>query len=327
VGVRPSPVVEAWIEMKMKRAFAPLLAAIAGATLSLAAPVLAGGMNDEAGPLKTHTYPSVPVPAPIPVPETFQWYVRADAGYALRSSGSIDVSGPIVSRVTDYADQQIYSGSLGFGRYITPSLRIEGQLNIRNEAQVVRDGASSYTRDTFTDGPDVVVGVNVVPSTYRNTYDMVRGESAKLGHYSLMLNGYYDIKTGTAFTPYVGAGAGIALGVFKYRFTDTGTCIQSEQIPDPAGLNPIVGCAAGVDRELSATGGFVKNNFAPALALMTGFSYDLGSGVLLDAGYRLMWMGTTPQISMVDPAGGSNVLSFGSRIDHELHVGVRWNIW
>lgn len=34
--------------------------------------------------------------------------------------------------------------------------------------------------------------------------------------YTLMLNGFYDIKTGTAFTPYVGAGVGVA-------YTEVGT--------------------------------------------------------------------------------------------------------
>lgn len=75
----------------------------------------------------------------------------------------------------------------------------------------------------------------------------------KVESQSLMLNGYYDIDTGTKFTPYVGAGIGYA----KIK-----------------GSLSVLGISESID----------DNNFAWQIG--AGASYALTNNVSVDAGYR-----------------------------------------
>ena len=54
-----------------------------------------------------------------------------------------------------------------------------------------------------------------LPTTDTNTYLADRQDTTTLASHTLMANLYYDVKTGTRFTPYVGAGAGVAFGQMK----------------------------------------------------------------------------------------------------------------
>ena len=60
---------------------------------------------------------------------------------------------------------------------------------------------------------------------------------------------------------------------------------------------------------------------------MAGTSVDLGPGVKFDAGYRMMWQGNTPSISLGSVMGDISKIAVGARTDHELRMGVRWDIW
>ena len=68
------------------------------AVLAVAAPALAADMKGEYGARAVGSYPAVPVPAPIPIPDTFNWYVRGDAGYSVKSTGNVSVTGTAASR-------------------------------------------------------------------------------------------------------------------------------------------------------------------------------------------------------------------------------------
>jgi opacity protein-like surface antigen len=82
--------------------------------------------------------------------------------------------------------------------------------------------------------------------------------SAKIDSYTVLLNGYIDLGTWAGFTPYVGAGFG-------------GTYLTVSSFGNPAALT---------NREWNT-----------ALAGMAGVSYAISHNVLVDLGYRHLWLG------------------------------------
>lgn len=109
--------------------------------------------------------------------------------------------------------------------------------------------------------------------------------------HTLFVNAYYDIETGTAFTPYVGGGIGAA-----WNHTDAkGTAI-----------------ATGASENFNKT----TANFAWNLA--AGCSYDLTDNWKLSAGYRYLDLGKVEW--------GNDVLSLKSDdiTAHEVTVGLRY---
>ena len=146
-----------------------------------------------------------------------------------------------------------------------------------------------------------------------------------------MANLYYDVKTGTRFTPYVGAGAGVAFGQMKRSYSES-AALPRAPTNDVAGAlsrsapeNPT--CSGTQTTFANADGAKGINSWGPALALMAGTSVDLSTGVKFDAGYRMMWQGNTPSISLGSVMGDISKISAGARTDHELRMGVRWDIW
>jgi opacity protein-like surface antigen len=314
--------------MMTKRVLTPLTSTLAHtalmltAVVAIAAPASAADMKGEYGARAVGSYPAVPVPAPIPIPDTFNWYVRGDAGYSVKSQGNVSTSGTPQVSINGPGDHDgPFSGSLGIGRYITPSLRAEFGIDLRNN-QTIGKGGKSYQ---FTKQTDDGSGLGTFDT---HTFQADRQDTTNLGSQTFMANLYYDVKTGTRFTPYIGAGAGVSLATIKRNFSETATCqssVDSTGTPyvDGAG-NPTCNAPPTL---LPASGRKVENAWGPAFALMAGTSVDLTTGVKLDAGYRMMWQGSTPSIAMGSVMGDISKLSAGARTDHELRMGLRWDIW
>jgi opacity protein-like surface antigen len=114
---------------------------------------------------------------------------------------------------------------------------------------------------------------------------------------TLMLNGYYDIPTGGALRPYIGAGLGLArnrVGAIDYT------------------LN-----GGSLDREDSHT----ETNFA--WALMAGVTYAATDRISLDLGYRYLDAGELRSSGALAVAGPAPALSSDLRL-HEIVVSLRY---
>ncbi|OYQ81161.1 hypothetical protein B9T19_00330 [Ignatzschineria sp. F8392] len=105
---------------------------------------------------------------------------------------------------------------------------------------------------------------------------------------ALMLNGYYDFNTGTAFTPYVGAGIGYA------RLKNTLS-----------------------DEELSISKS--KGNFAWQVG--AGVSYAVNSNVAVDLSYRFMDYGKVSHSYKADDASVNGKVK---QRGNEFNLGVRY---
>lgn len=283
----------------------------------------AADWNNGAGGIKDHGgLAGVPVPAPVPVMESFSWYLRSDLGFAVKSRGGVSTTTALGATIdADYdTNEGPFHGSLGFGRYMTPNLRWDFLVDYRGD-QHVRSGNTFYEAITITNGAVVTdpVSGNQVQSHQINTYHVNRAEEVRVANHTALFNMYYDFNRGGGFNPYVGLGAGLTARVGKVEFNERAICAYTT---NDLGVPPFPqGCT---EPEFNKAGKPSQVNFGLAAALMTGFTYEISQGVLIDTGYRLAWQGGNTTIK---PAGSGDVISAGSRTDHEIRAGLRWNVW
>lgn len=315
--------------------------ALAALLLASSAPAFAGDYVYDygGGSIKDAGVAGVPVPAPVPLPMyEADWYVRMDAGYAFSASGDVEVTGiPLPS--TDLDEQNgTASFSFGFGRYLTPSLRADLTIDLRNGRTVTKqDGPMSVS--TFSPGDSITINYldNGVPSqaTLQTTLETIyRGEvsqRARVESDTAFLNLYYDLDTGTRFKPYIGGGVGVAQHYLKSTAIGELQCMSVSQhaLYDPiSGQGPFSthGLACDEDTEpqqISET----RSSTAYGLAVnaQAGISAEIHPGIILDTGYKMTWMSGT--VALLAPVpGGTSLIDIGDRIDHEIRTGLRFNI-
>lgn len=286
-----------------------LLAASAG----LAA---AADWNNGAGGIKVYRNgAAVPVPAPSPIPvHAADWYVRADLNFAATSSGSVGSSGPRLDLKDPDEMPRYFGGGIAVGRYLTPSIRADISLDYRSQ-QRFASGTTVHTDRTITRTNGTITDTDRWTDTYSN--------EARIGNYAAMLNGYYDFRTGSPFTPYLGAGVGISMHMLSRTASDTHSCTMDSFDSASGTLTTGLGCG-------SSTASFSNGNtnstaYGFAGALMAGVAYEVSPGVLWDSGYRLMY--TSGKVAQTSNTGlGASMISIGDRVDHEFRTGVRWNI-
>jgi opacity protein-like surface antigen len=117
----------------------------------------------------------------------------------------------------------------------------------------------------------------------------------------LLWNAYYDIRTGTAFTPYIGGGAGFAANQLTRSSIATDTVAASS---------------------FSVSDRTTRINFAGAA--MAGLTYDINSIVSLDVGYRFLYIGGT-DVDLVLNGVNSDV-TVGGISEHQIRAGLRFYI-
>mgnify|MGYP001232487575 CR=1 FL=1 len=123
--------------------------------------------------------------------------------------------------------------------------------------------------------------------------------SADISAWTLMANAYLDFGTWEGLTPYIGAGIGGA-----YVSVDG----HSVRTPGVGTVN-----YSGGDR------------WALAAAAMAGASYTITDNLLLDAGYRYLWIDGAKSGSAVGGVVPGNV-NYDDLQSHELRLGLRYLI-
>lgn len=214
-------------------------------------------------------------PAPPPEPEYEKpepkfrelmsgWYLRGDLGYRWNKAGSITSATPTTSR--DY-DNSIALG-VGFGyKYQW----------FRADVTIDRGGPSRISASTAAGG---------IQPQY----------SAKINAVSVLANAYIDLGTWAGFTPYIGAGAGIA----ELR---SESYVDSNHLPDG-----------------TITGPGKQQNFA--WAWMAGVAFQVQPSWVVDVGFRHLNLG---DLIGANGAGVSNNAAiFRNLSAQEVRVGVRY---
>lgn len=307
------------------------LAVLAASTVSPRAADFAvgsGGVIKDFGSIKDYKNAAVPVPAPMPSNSaTKDWYIRGDFGYNLATDADVAATGGSSARNGDELNGFIF-GSVGFGRYVTPSLRAELTIDLRPKKSVTT-GPQYFSK--VTTAVNTVGGVSTRDTI---TYNVTQQDDSHAADQTAFMNLYYDFRsTGSRITPYIGAGIGLDARRFKRVTSQTVTCSQVSTDTTtglPAGGSPYAkSCPASPYGTPPA--GASDNKYASdlgfAAALMLGASYEVIPGVQLDAGYRLLWAGAALSLDARSFDGGTTKISISDRLDHELRTGVRIDLY
>ena len=235
--------------------------------------------------------------SPAAAPAAGQCYVRADVGHGWSVSDHANATitpigfGSATGRVQDSSFDDAWFGEVGFGCSFVRQSTMGGSIK---DAPVVVSSPSGLRGDiTFGFHGDrnfngIPVNPPPPPALPPPPIDPVH---AKVQANTLMFNLYYDMPSWHGFTPYVGAGIGMAFVDLQGVTFTNGTVVR----------------LSGQD----------ETNFA--WSLMAGVSTDIGRGMKLDVGYRYLNMG--------DIATGDAAVGYRLRIDdlseHQVKVGVR----
>lgn len=203
---------------------------------------------------------------------TENWYLRGDVGYARYKRPEADFTlAPIEGNMAREGFRDTAVAGIGIGFRFSPLFRADVTVDHRFDARF--KGLPSDA--------DIATG---------SISDRARFQSS-----SLMLNAYADLGTYKGFTPYLGAGIGVAHNILgSYTRTD-------------AALGTVERLAGGDDYDL-------------AWALMAGVGYKLSNSFTLDLGYRYASLGGV-KTRGYDGGAGADVESIGS---HEVRLGVRY---
>ena len=242
--------------------------------------------------------------------ETFQpqastrrnFYVRGDVGIGRTSAGEFsqqelsDNGGSFISAAID--DSMLIGA--GFGWQINRNFRLDLTGEYRSTAQIK---AMDNLRADLVD-PDGVLQANTL-------------YQGNLTSYVGLLNAYYDVFTWRGFTPYVGAGIGIA----HNSMSDFTTASSSSFIDAATGAETI-----------QLTNGTAQSNSQSTLAwaLMAGTSYDISPSAKLDLGYRYINLGSglataTGPIDCLCGTTGSP-LELSDLHASEVRIGILWQL-
>jgi opacity protein-like surface antigen len=270
----------------MHRAFSRIsLAVVAAAGLMSAAlsPALADGdpyYSNGINPSGVRT----PVPAPIPIPvEEADWYFRGDFAAGFGGSPSVNVLGTnLVESVFgggqwSQSFEPSFTGGAGVGYVWSPNWRTDFTVDVHSIMHTEETAAAF-------NGPSLMVGE----------------DKTKMMSTILLLNGYYDFRTGTPWTPYLGAGLGFAVN----------------QLTQSATLN-----SDGAANTWSSR----STNTTFAAAAMAGVSYDFSSFFAIDVNYRYLHMGGS-EVTLSQFGLPLYTTAIGDLNEHQIRAGFRFYV-
>ena len=304
--------------MKLKLA-ALLVGILAAATGSAQAQNLAYGAGlkeriEIPAPIPEHG--AIAVPAGVPIPEGFTYYLRGDLGWGFGGDRSYSENGRVYGAdgpdpfsaaapfafggpefdSNSFSSDGVFIGTVGFGAYFTRHLRGDLTLDFRGKQNL--DHNSTYTYVSDSSGFDV-------DGTVRDRFQM----RSVVG----LANLYLDLLPRGTFTPYVGAG----IGFVYHDVTRDYSSFEEEQ----SGLPPPL-------LSQTVTASSKEKGVALAAALMAGASFSVSHAWMLDVNYRALYLGgvdvSTP---LVTSLGTNTRAQLGDTWEHQVRIGLRFNIW
>jgi opacity protein-like surface antigen len=198
-------------------------------------------------------------------------------------------------------------GTIGIGAYITRHLRGDITVDFRDYPGFTANTTYSYAATTGG-----APNGNTINGTLRESF-RTRGVVT-------MLNGYFDILPRGLFTPYVGAGIGFVYNDIQRYRTNQEVEVTGAGVPTGATLSPNPITASGKENSIGLAG-----------ALMGGISFAFDQRWVLDVNYRAQYLaGGSAYVNVANPGPLTPQVSKGTEGDHwehQVRVGLRWNIW
>jgi opacity protein-like surface antigen len=276
----------------MNRAFNRISLAVAVAAGMIAAaltPALADGdpyYSNGINPSGVRT----PVPAPIPIPvEEAEWYFRADFAAGFGGSPSVNVLGTnLVESVFGSATRSdsfepSFVGGAGVGYVWSPNWRTDFTAEVHSIMHTQQQASGVVVLPGGTDPENVWVQ-----------------DKTKMMSTILLLNGYYDFRTGSPWTPYLGAGLGFAVNQLTQSYS------------------------LSADSE-DASASQRSTDVAFAAAAMVGVSYDFSSFFAIDVNYRYLHIGGS-QVTLGGEGTPASTVEIGDINEHQIRAGFRFYV-
>lgn len=271
----------------MRRTFALILLALF-VSAGTALPAAAGGDYEYDRGINPYGA-ATPVPAPIPVPVyEAAWYLRADFAAAFGGEPGITAAGApygtgaalhtigLNSAWLSESFEPGFTGGVGVGYVWGPAVRTDFTVDIHSISQVKYNGTQTYAAGTLA----------------------VQDKTSFMSTI-LLLNAYYDIRTGTPFTPYIGGGLGFTVNALSRHIAanDAGTAIT----------------ASGSTNDVQFAG-----------AAMVGVNWEWSTFTSLDVNYRFLHMGGSGTNVTVN--GVNSSVEVDSINEHQIRAGFRFYI-
>ncbi|MDO9083341.1 MAG: outer membrane beta-barrel protein [Humidesulfovibrio sp.] len=203
-------------------------------------------------------------------------YVGIKGGYEYKDHNKGDVADSTAAPNNNNATNQSWSEKSGYTIGGAIGYNFAGMgLPVRAEAEYLYHNQFKYSADNATSGG--------LTGTFNSKIDI----------HTVFANFYYDIKTSTAFTPYVGAGLGVAW--INQKVTST-----------------FRNWAPG-----TSDGNYDTTNFAWNVG--AGVGYSLTDNIIIDLGYRYTSFGDAKNVEQ-------GAISFQAKDlkSHEALLGLRY---
>ena len=254
------------------------------------------------------------------------WYLRGDIGYNFggeQKTGADFIPAIGEYLIYDYSDA--ISLRAGFGYQLNPHFRLEASIANKLDSEFRNTLAASYggnrtiemddglggtvTETVYFDDTGTVTGTDL--GLYTNpTAPTINGTQridASYNSQTFLVNGYFDLPKMGRFTPYVGAGGGLAR--ISYSETRVQNCVPGDGEV----------CNAG---DLIGTD-YTSTFWSPAYSVSAGTAYQINERLSLDLGYSFLSVDDGPELNYDD---GTAIDVDGYTV-HQLTAGLRYQIW
>lgn len=286
-----------------------------------------GGVIKDFGSVKDYRNAAVPVPAPTPAPSySKDWYVRGDLGYTLDSTADFKTTNGIR---TNEDQSGFLFGSIGAGRYLTPSIRAEVSFDFRPKVKVTK-GVQTFDRSV------VQAGVNGLGNATTDTYSIhvAQNDNSEVADQTAFLSLYYDFlqSPGSRLKPYIGAGVGLDSRRYKRNTSQDAQCYfvsSHDNVTNAVTTFDYTGGAGSLGSPgacgSASTGNEAKytSDLGFAAAVTVGLGYEITPGITFDTGYRAIWQGASLGLTASSFDNVGTEIHISNRIDHEWRTGLR----
>jgi opacity protein-like surface antigen len=224
--------------------------------------------------------------------------------------------------------ETIEFGSIGAGRYITPSIRVELQVELSTKAEI---GTGTSTFTSFLSGPGQSINVTdplgntvSVPTTDTKFYNVTRTEDVEFEQDLGLINVYYDFRNSSRFTPYVGAGVGVSYRQLSRTATENAVC-ETTTNPDIAYSYGTCVNSTDLPNEYKTTSEQSKNRWDVVASLSAGLAYQVTDSIIWDTGYRYLWQNGGLRLT-TDTISGSSTVEVKDIGQHQFRTGIRLDL-
>jgi opacity protein-like surface antigen len=264
-----------------------------GALLAATVAAQAGDFSYGSGMKDRMEVPApIPVPAPVPVPEGFSYYLRADLNWSFARDISFSETGAQYGSTLLLPYSGLSNGAVSVDDVFGGTIGTGAYFTPHIRGDLTLDFRAHQNVDasaTYVDGANGVVA-----------------DTLKINRVVGLANVYWDLLQRGSFTPYIGAGIG-----FTYNDVE-----RNHLTTEDSGGGPVA----------VKFGSSKDKNVGLAAALMAGVSFAFNHKCAIDVSYRALFL-DGGSVTTTLSTGETSKATFGDLWEHQVRVGLRFNIW